>query len=88
MSEARRSHPLTIRFNERLFTRVEIDPHFEKKHPDMTDPIILELVKALEGKISPAVDEDHGFKFFVEHPWLHGKAYRIILTYSDADVLG
>ncbi|MGK5086190.1 hypothetical protein WDW86_01420 [Bdellovibrionota bacterium FG-2] len=88
MSDLRRSHPLTVLFNDRRFLRVEIDPHYETKHPEMTDQIVLELIKQLDGKTSPAVDEDNGFKFFVEHPSFQGKLYRIILTYSEEEFLG
>lgn len=88
MGEERRRYPLVIHFNERRFSQIEIDPHYEKKHPDMTDQVILELVKCLDGTVSPAVDKDGSFRFFVEHPRWQGKAYRIILTYSDEDFLG
>ena len=88
MSEARRSHPLTILFNDRRFLRIEIDPHYEKKHPDMTDQIILELVRLLDGQGSERVTESDGFFYCARELYWRGKPYRIVLTYGDEDFLG
>jgi hypothetical protein len=89
MCEERRKYPLTIHFNARRFERVEIDPHYEENHPDMTDQIILELVKLLDGRASERIEEDsQGFFYCARELYWHGKPYRIVLTYTDENFLG
>src|SRR5689334_7608771 len=84
----RREHNLNLTFNQRIFTRVIIDPHYEQKHPDMTDQLILELVKAQDGKQQEPVSVRNGFSYFRIEDSLREKAYRLILTYCEADFLG
>jgi hypothetical protein len=49
MSE-RRSYPLVIKINGRQIEEVVIDPHYEEKHPDIKDSLILDLVGKLNGR--------------------------------------
>lgn len=47
----RRSYPAQVVVNGRLFRRVVIDSHYEKKHRNsVNDSIVLGLVQALDGK--------------------------------------
>lgn len=88
MSSNRREYSLAITFNKRCFSRVVIDPHYEEKHPDITDQLILELVKQLDGRDIEPEGEADGFKYFAhEMDWQH-KSYRIVLTYCEEDFLG
>jgi hypothetical protein len=64
MSDKRRLYPLTLAFNKRRFNRLVIDPHYEEKHLDMTDEIIMELVKQLHETETEADGETDGFKYF------------------------
>ena len=84
----RREYPLQITFNKRSFTRVVIDPHYEENHPDMTDGLILELVKVLDGKEQEASSISDGFYYFKIVDRRLGKLYRLILTYCEEDFLG
>jgi hypothetical protein len=88
MSDERREYPLIIVFNKRRFTRVEIDPHYEENHPDITDQLVLELVGLLDGCESDPVGENDGFKYFAETLSWQDKSYRIVLTYCEEDFLG
>lgn len=88
MGEKRREHLLTLTFNKRLFTQVVIDPHYKEKHPEMTDALILELVKAQDGKQQEPVSIRDGFSYFrIVDEW-QGRHYRLILTYCEEDFLG
>ena len=87
MSE-RREYQLCLTFNGRVFTRVLIDPHYKKKHPDMTDQLILELVKAQNGKEQEASSVHGGFHYFKIVDSYQDKLYRLILTYCEEDFLG
>ncbi len=46
----RRSYAVSLVVNGRPINEVIIDPHYEVKHPDINDTLILELVRGLEGK--------------------------------------
>ncbi len=89
-SNQRREYTVIVALNDRQFSRLVIDPHYEEKHPDMSDEIIIQLVRAIHGTdIEPdaAVDED-GFQYFATEVTVNKKTYRIILTYCDEDFLG
>jgi hypothetical protein len=89
----RRSYPAQIVVNGRLFRRVVIDRHYEKKHRDsVDDTIVLGLVQALDGKdFEPETVGPTGFQYFMLDPWYFaGKPYRLIwlLPPGDEDFIG
>ena len=88
MPSVRREYPISITFNRRRFTLLVIDPHYEENHPDMTDPLIIELVRQLDGSETEPESETNGFKYFVREVSMVNKFYRIILTYCEEDFLG
>jgi hypothetical protein len=88
MDEKRREYPLSIILNKRCFTLVVIDTHYEKKHPEITDQLILELVRHLDGSNIELADESGGFKYFAHEMYWQSKPYRIVLTYCEEDFLG
>lgn len=88
MSDERREYQLAIIFNKRHFIRVVIDPHYEKNHPDVTDQLVLDLVRLLDGVESDPVGENDGFKYFAETMAWQGKTYRIVLAFCEEDFLG
>ena len=88
MDENRREYPLTIAFNRRRFNLVVIDTHYEIKHPEITDQLIMELVRLLDGSELDPVGEADGFKYFAHELALQSKPYRIVLTYCEEDFLG
>jgi hypothetical protein len=88
MDVKRREYSLNITFNKRCFSRVIIDSHYEKKHPEINDELVLAIVKLLDDKEIDAVDESDGFKYFAHELYYKNKPYRIVLTYCDEDFLG
>jgi hypothetical protein len=85
----RREYRLELGFNERRFTRIVIDSHYQESHPDMTDQIILDLVLSLDGQVHPVRAQREGFSYVsVDQFWRKGKTYRVILTYCEEDFLG
>ena len=88
MNEKRRKYNLAITLNTRCFNLVVIDTHYEKKHPEITDQLILELVGELDGSNIELVDESGGFKYFAHEMHWQCKPYRIVLTYCEEDFLG
>ena len=84
----RREYQINIVFNKRAFVRVIIDPHYEENHSTMTDELILELVKAQDGKEQEASTVRDGFHYFKIVDRWQNKLYRIILTYCEDDFIG
>lgn len=84
----RREYSHVLTFNGRRFNRVLIDRHYEENHPDISDQLILELIRAQDGKEQEPAAIRNGFLYFkIEDKW-QGKRYRLILTYCEDDFLG
>ena len=83
MSE-RRAYVLSLTVNGRQVSEVVIDPHYETKHADISDALILELVGKLDGKEFQPDERDGEWAFFmldrIEH---RGKQYRLIWCMRD-----
>ena len=88
VSSLRREYPYVLTFNGRRFNRVLIDRHYEDNHPDMSDELILELIKAQDGKEQEPAATRNGFWYFKIEDRCQGKLYRLILTYCEEDFLG
>jgi len=86
----RTEYPLSLRINGRQLSRVLIDQHYKEKHQDVTDTIILELVKQLDGGNYAIEMEKEGFEYFRIEPVLHGdEPYRVVLVLCiSEDYLG
>ena len=75
----RRSYGIALRVNGRLITEVVIDPHYEKNHPDMTDAVILGLVRSLDQCEFSAEESDGEFDFYMlDRIPFAGKEYRLV----------
>ncbi len=89
---ARRTYGIGITVNHRVFTKVVIDPHYEEKHAEsINDLIILDLVKMLDGEVHLAKTKDEeGFEYFVREGLIHkNKMYRLIwLTHENEIYIG
>ena len=57
--EVYRYYPLrkSLTINEKLINQIIISSHYEISHPYLTDEIILELVKKLDGKVFQVEDK-------------------------------
>lgn len=88
----RRRYPLKLYVNDRRFDEVLIDPHFEQRHGrEMTDEIILALVRSLSGlSFVPDARDDAGFEYFKTEPlWFGGRPYRLVwLTHPEESYVG
>ena len=82
-----REYAIRLTVNRRKFRRVLIDPHYEKRHPDMEDRTILSLVRTLE-------DAEHiakyvtvaGFEIYVTEPVFQAeKLYRLVWTTQPSE---
>jgi hypothetical protein len=84
----RRKYNLDIVLNKRHFHLLVIDSHYEKKHPDINDKLILELVEQLNGINIEIADKSDGFKYLAYGMCFNAKAYRLVLTNCEEDFLG
>lgn len=70
--------------NGRHIREIVIDPHYESKHSDISDALILELVAGLNDKEYQPEEREGECEFFmldqVEH---QGKAYRLVWCLRD-----
>lgn len=83
----RREYDIDIVFNCVRIKKVIIDPHFEKKHSkSITDEIILQLVKLLDGEIFEPREEKSPFSYFAEELTVNGKLYRLVWLLEDNQI--
>ena len=76
----RRKHSVSIVINGQHIKTVVIDPHYEVKHADsITDELILELVKLLDGgDFSPEAVVDTFEYYTTDNLILRNKKYRLV----------
>ena len=89
MSIDYRRYLLKLRVNGVCVREVRIDPHVDK-HSDITDELILELVKTL-GELDGILDDDEGrgFCYFVDFIELNKKCYKLVwLLEQDENYVG
>lgn len=80
----RRSYALEVTINGRRIEEVIIDPHYEESHPDISDALILELVKKLDGREFQLEEREDDWEYFMLDRLEHrGKAYRLIWCMKD-----
>jgi len=73
------SYDLSLRYSDIDIKEVIIDQYYTKKHFDMSDWIILELVKTLHNKTYEVKAMNGKFKYFATEPLFHNhKPYRLI----------
>jgi hypothetical protein len=85
---ARREYSISIEFNFKRINKVIIDPHYEEKHVEsITDEIILELVKKLDGLVAIPDDVSPPYTYFTEDKMeLNGKLYRLVWLLEDDQI--
>jgi hypothetical protein len=66
-----------IRINGRLISKVVIDQHV-RKHPDVTDDMILDLIRQLDGSELRPDDVSPPYEYFVSLLFLSDKQYRLV----------
>ena len=67
---------------------VVIDPHYEVKHPDIDDDLILKLVRQLDGKeFEPQAHHDSWEFYVLDRIEYRGKQYRLIWCQQELSPL-
>jgi len=76
----RRKHPVNIVVNGHHIKTVVIDPHYEAKHSkSITDELILELVKLLDGGDFSPEATDMAFEYYTtDNLIFRNKKYRLV----------
>ncbi len=75
----RRSYARSLTINGRSIDEVSIDAHYAVKHPDISDAIILELVKELDGKEFEPDEASAEWQFvMLDRIEYHGRRYRLV----------
>lgn len=86
----RTEYKFSLLINNISINKVIIDQHYKENHPEMSDELILKLVKELDGGNFPIEDEKGDFMYFKAEPVeIDDKPYRIIfLLCQYEDYLG
>lgn len=84
------SYSIELRINGLLIDEVIIDQHYTKKHFDVNDWIILELLKNMNHKSSDLKSIQGNYSYYVVDPVFHNKKpYRVIfLLEKDCSYIG
>ncbi|MBC7690315.1 MAG: hypothetical protein H7222_00970 [Methylotenera sp.] len=83
MSE-RRTYSADLVIDGRPIHEIVIDPHYEAKHEDIDDVLILELVGGLDGREFQAESRDGEWEFFMlDRIDFQSKQYRLIWCLRD-----
>lgn len=70
---------VSMEFNSLAINEVVIDQHYKIKHAEMSDDLILKIIKELNGESRVHTKEKDGFYYFVEDPIsIEGKPYRLV----------
>ena len=78
MSEEKKTYSLPFEANGYSFQQVEISQHYKEKHPDITDELILELLKLFVDKRDFQLDKLTNDYFVLEKILHLGKKYKLV----------
>lgn len=83
-------YSVSIVINNRQIKRVVVDPHYKDKHPEISDALIVRLVKSLSGQVFRVEVRKGDFEYFTVEPVMDaGKPYRLVLLIAlGQDFLG
>jgi hypothetical protein len=77
----RKEYNQRLKINHHQIRLVIIDQHYKENHPDVTDEIILDLVRSLDGEDFPIESERGDFQYFTVEPVFKDDApYRIVMV--------
>jgi hypothetical protein len=80
----RRSYSVNMVVNGRKINEVVIDSHYESRHSDIDDTLILKLVGYLNGREFLEEERDGEWEYFVLDRIDHGgKFYRLVWCMGD-----
>ena len=72
----------TITINGRRISKVIVDPHVNK-HKDITDDVILDLVRELDGAEQRPDETKTLFEYYVSRIQIYDKQYRLVWLLED-----
>lgn len=76
----RNEYPLILKINHHEIHRVIIDQHYKESHPDVTDAIILDLIRSIDGEDFLIEAERGNFQYFKAEPVFKDQApYRLVM---------
>lgn len=75
-----RIKPITV--NGRRISKVIVDPHIDK-HEDVTDDVILDLVRELDGAEQRPDETKTPFEYYVSKIEVYGRSYRLVWLLED-----
>ena len=80
-----REYDISITVNGRHIKRAVVDPHYELKHSEsVSDQIILELIKLLNGGTYPVQERGGPYEYFVtDRLKLDDKLYKLVWLLED-----
>lgn len=76
--EEKKTYPLKLEVNGYHFPEVDISQHYQEKHPDITDELILELLKLFVDKRTFQPDKLTTDYFVLEKILHHDKKYKLV----------
>jgi len=82
----RNEYVIHLVFNEKIYSRVIIDQHYKISHPDMSDELIIEILKSLifeDIRLDSEVGEYGYYK--VDPAYLNSLPYRLIIVIPKDD---
>lgn len=85
--EEKKTYALNLEVNGYYFPKVEISQHYKKKHSDITDELILELLKLFVDKRTFQPDKLTADYFVLEKIFHHGKKYKLIWQVKNKKLL-
>ena len=87
MDSNRSTHQITLTVNDKPIGSVMIDYHYLEKHSEsMSDALILDLVKSLDGGTFVPVKVTEEYEYYTTEPveW-NGKPYRLIWCLQNGE---
>lgn len=81
---------VSLTFNNKHISRVVIDQHYKVAHPELSDELIINLVKTLDELRLDPEEIDDGFEYYkVDPAYYLDKPYRLVfLIFIDEDFIG
>lgn len=87
MNEKRKIYPLKIEVNGLHFPQVVISQHYQERHTDITDELILELLRLFVDKKTFQPDKLTTDYFVLEKILHHDKKYKLVWQIENLKLL-
>lgn len=81
--EKRNAYSLSLKVNNQSFSQIDISQHYQEKHPDISDELILELLKLFIDKKEIQPDKLTTDYFVLEKILYKDKKYKLVWQIED-----